>query len=91
MKLYATVTSERATKNQGGNQYIRTDYYVGSRDKSVWVATATLTTEPDGYRLKFRTEDFEKEVAIKGEKQKGEMTKGWTNADYEAFDAANNS
>lgn len=27
MKLYATVTSERATKGQGGNEYIRITLY----------------------------------------------------------------
>ena len=29
MKLYATITSERATKGQGGNQFINIDLLIG--------------------------------------------------------------
>ena len=30
MKLYATTTSERASKGQGGNKYLDIDIYVGN-------------------------------------------------------------
>lgn len=33
MKLYATTTSERASKGQGGNDYIETNYYITSQEK----------------------------------------------------------
>lgn len=35
MKLYAKVSSERATKGQGGNQFINIDLLVGSADNPI--------------------------------------------------------
>ncbi len=37
MKLYATVTSERASKGQGGNEYIEIELKVLDRDKPVGI------------------------------------------------------
>ena len=51
MKLYATTTSERASKGQGGNTYIITDYYVGTAKNSQQVACVELRKVDKGYTL----------------------------------------
>jgi len=33
MKLYATTTSERASKGQGGNDYLESNYFITSKEK----------------------------------------------------------
>ncbi len=35
MKLYGTITSERATKGQGGNKYINIELRSGDRENSI--------------------------------------------------------
>lgn len=45
MKLYATITSERATKGQGGNKYIDCKLTVGDRNDPTDVYTLHLTNE----------------------------------------------
>lgn len=82
MKLYATVTSERASKGQGGNEYIEIDIFVGSRENSVTLARLTvrpLGHEGNGYGLYDHMDtlicsisDQEMKTPEKGEKQKGE-------------------
>jgi hypothetical protein len=42
MRLYGTITSERATKGQGGNDYLDIDITVGSRDKQFNLAKLTV-------------------------------------------------
>lgn len=41
MKLYATITSERATKGQGGNKYLDIDIKVGSAENQFNLARLT--------------------------------------------------
>lgn len=41
MKLYATITSERASKGQGGNKYLDIDIRAGSREDSRTLARLT--------------------------------------------------
>lgn len=41
MKLYATTTSERASKGQGGNKEIRIDLYVINRDEPLYEIVLT--------------------------------------------------
>lgn len=45
MKLYANVQSERASKGQGGNKFVRTDYYIGDAKSPERVACVILTQE----------------------------------------------
>lgn len=45
MLLFAKTTSERATKSQGGNDYVRTDYY-GSDDTGRFLCV--IVTQKDG-------------------------------------------
>ena len=55
MKLYATTTSERASKGQGGNQFIETVYQVGSAKDSRVVAKIVLTPEGEQhFRIVYR-------------------------------------
>jgi len=42
MKLYATVTSERASKGQGGNKFIAIDLAIGSATDSKVIAKILL-------------------------------------------------
>jgi len=71
MKLYATTTSERASKGQGGNEYIRIELQ-SDREKNEFVIVYT----PDSLRVCASTDDggallFETHKE-KGEKQKGD-------------------
>lgn len=81
MKLYATVTSERATKGQGGNDYILIELKGGSAKNSFteyhieYNETGLLVTDCDNNELlstggRFIGDDR------KGEKQKGECSQG---------------
>lgn len=74
MKLYATVTSERASKGQGGNEYIDIDL-MGAEGvilgKFVFMVDANdskkyILVEDNNYH------NERLEVKTKGEKQKGE-------------------
>lgn len=51
MKLYATVTSERASKSQGGNERVDIELSVGSRDNSRLIAMIHLVADGDDYQL----------------------------------------
>lgn len=82
MKLYATTTSERATKGQGGNKFISIDLMTGSTKESEIFATIRLniinnvyTLWLDGEIVKERGifEDGLMETRTKGERQKGEL------------------
>ncbi len=42
MKLYATTTSERASKGQGGNKYVRTDYFTENGERKLCVIIEQL-------------------------------------------------
>lgn len=46
MKLYATVTSERATKGQGGNKRMSVTFQIGSTKKSTHVLTIRAQITP---------------------------------------------
>lgn len=100
MKLYATTTSERATKGQGGNNHIKIDLFVGSTKESRQVATVTLIAlSSGGYELFYFNAEKPTENTtclqtgeLKAKKQTGENYKGsQREANDEAFDLANNS
>lgn len=76
MKLYATVSSERASKGQGGNEYIDIDI---SGEKREYLARFVLMVNDDETSGKkyLLTRDWacgngNIEVRNKGERQKGE-------------------
>ncbi len=77
MKIYATTTSERATKGQGGNEYIDIEIYINDRNNPRYMIQVTpegLVFNERGYSqalLERKHEDlFPKEE--KGKRQKGE-------------------
>ncbi len=53
MKLYATTTSERASKGQGGNNYIKIDLLVGDKKHPHQIGTINLIKEFNFYTLDF--------------------------------------
>jgi len=84
MKLYATVTSERASKGQGGNEYITIDLLIGSRDEQINAGRITMKTTGDVFWIDYfnphtpgesvkQTQLFSYE---KGKKQKDEKHEG---------------
>ena len=70
MRLYATVTSERASKGQGGNEYINIDLMRGSASDSIKCYRLHFTEKALSI-LKNDKVIFQ-ELVEKGEKQKGE-------------------
>ena len=71
MKLYATTTSERASKGQGGNKFIEIDLRYGSKNNSIREYFITYTKD----KLIVEGEEgvlFENFIT-KGKSQKGEM------------------
>jgi len=51
MKLYATVTSERATKRQGGNKYLNISLLVGSRDNQIEAGVISMRSLDDKFLI----------------------------------------
>ena len=77
MKLYATVTSERASKGQGGNKYLQVRFTIendaGGYDD---MGIVTLLKERDAYRLMYCANGGAVELIDeipKGKRQKGEV------------------
>lgn len=72
MKLYATVTSERATKGQGGNKYINCNLTI---DK-IEIAKMQVIEYPEGFKLVYslpdRSNGYINIPTSKGNKQKDE-------------------
>ena len=94
MKLYATITSERASKSQGGNEYLIIDLMVGSAKESEQVGQVELYLYDDDkqhgcteneWKLQWRTgnseDDNEWTIFATGHtpsKTKGKKQKGET-------------
>jgi type IV secretory pathway VirB9-like protein len=82
MNLYATVTSERASKGQGGNEFIRIDLLGGSKVNPVDMGRLEMRMKNDDkycQLVHYAPDDKVQIVYInspryntKGEKQKGE-------------------
>ena len=50
MKLYATTTSERASKGQGGNKHLQTDILVEKNDRErYYCGTLTVRNDTEQY------------------------------------------
>lgn len=87
MKLYATVSSERATKGQGGNNHLEITLKAGEKretilsfsviapdDKSKYVTIRNIQSDGVWIMSHFHNHynDILKETYNKGERQKGE-------------------
>jgi hypothetical protein len=53
MKLYATTTSERASKGQGGNQFINIDMLVGDKDNQIDAGRICMKTTGDIFWIEY--------------------------------------
>lgn len=73
MKLYATVTSERASKSQGGNDYLEIDIRIIDRIEPKYYLRVNRNTVEllDSEERVLFIEEHTKGVVDKGEKQKG--------------------
>jgi len=84
MKLYATTTSERASKGQGGNDYLRVQLTVGnSKEQANAGVVEIIESSPSKFSVKYHLNGKTKLLqeintrgtvfeVVKGEKQKGE-------------------
>ena len=81
MKLYATTTSERASKGQGGNDFVETVYQIGDAKAPMLIGKTVLTKERYGYLFLVRIAGEQViqyqigesgQLLDKGNKQKGE-------------------
>jgi len=71
MKLYATHTSERASKSQGGNEFIAGKV---TADRNMALIEYHIAPADDDYRIIIRVHgERAREVLIKGKRQKGEV------------------
>ncbi len=75
MKLYATTTSERASKGQGGNQ--RLDIQISLENNTIQGGVISVRKIDDNYIILYTYQGDQKNIAtIKGEKQKGKIECG---------------
>ncbi len=73
MKLYATVTSERASKGQGGNEYLDIVIHAGSERRIIsTIQVRKITGNVTIYTVYAGDEKIGELIDTKGEKQKGE-------------------
>lgn len=77
MKMYARISSERAMKGQGGNEYLDIDILVGDKNFPEYLARLTTRiADKNGeevYGLFDEKDNMLFSKATKGKKQKGEM------------------
>jgi hypothetical protein len=101
MKLYATTTSERASKGQGGNDYLIIDLMIGSAKDSRQVAQIELYRsndegcDEDEWLLQWREGDSKSDLdwgillqghlPRKSEQEKGKKQKGEFHCDKHAW------
>lgn len=91
MKLYATVTSERASKGQGGNDFLNIKLIVDNGNRHE-IGIVRLAPHLDGWMLVIDRSSvgrergsarvYEEVITLKGEKQKGEKQKGEHEGDH---------
>ena len=95
MKLYATTTSERATKGQGGNKRLDIQLTVGNIERLEAGVVSMREIEKNKFSIIYWRNGQGQNLAIieeKAKRQKSENYKGsQREADDEAFDLANNS
>ena len=93
MKLYATTTSERASKGQGGNRYLDIDIYTTNREKPTHhvhvivspdggVINVSLSALHFGVDKILATDSVYVNVPTKGEKQKDDIELDEDTKDY---------
>ncbi len=79
MKLYATTTSERASKGQGGNEFIKAVFTVNKDEKNCFIVIMCSHDNGDvSFAVNQRTDDGACEVYRNIYKQKGKSQKDET-------------
>lgn len=78
MKLYATTTSERASKGQGGNDFLKVDIFTGSEKESIHRACIKLDVVDDEAVMQVwdikKGELCERQIyKLKGKQQKSKL------------------
>jgi len=97
MKLYSTITSERATKGQGGNKFLNIKIASGSAKNSYIFADIMVDTHgfiylrngDKGEVATYTTLEGKLVELTKGEKQKGEMFNRLKTTPQEVIDEYN--
>ena len=84
MKLYATVTSERASKGQGGNEWLAVDFTVGDAENPISFGRILLDLRKNeegfpAFVLQYNGSEIasyplNQVATIKGKRQKGEIS-----------------
>jgi len=77
MKLYAKVNSERASKGQGGNEYVQVELYAFDRDVPIGEISMCVVGDSEGngkqYLITWRAEGSQDEYIL----QEGHSEHGW--------------
>lgn len=76
MKLYATVTSERASKGQGGNEYVNINCTYKDGGETKTLSRLNLVIEGNEVKLYADNHGVIASSTLKGKQQKGEGIKG---------------
>jgi len=71
MRLYAKTTSDRASKGQGGNEFINIDLFIGDAKNPVPAGSVYFRIEKDEYVVSYNDIELYRQK-IKGKRQKGE-------------------
>lgn len=62
MKLYNITSTERASKGQGGNKYLKNDIYIIDRVKPSY--TLEIEESKDGYTIQLINHFFGKDIIV---------------------------
>lgn len=86
MKLYATITSERATKGQGGNQFLNIIIRDQNQEEMMRVLVNGRGKEKPRISIAFDSDKLcfpPQPIDLKGKKQKGEVDASGQNCIYD--------
>lgn len=77
MKLYATTTSERASKGQGGNDYLYIDLLVGSTKEQIKAGRISVTQNESWFFVHYHetleSDGITLKTILKGKQKKDEL------------------
>mgnify|MGYP001560194134 CR=1 FL=1 len=76
MRLYATTTSERASKGQGGNQYLITEILDKNRDKLITLHITVANSHLRGEHYNIYLTNHQSEYIDMSEQSKAKKKKG---------------
>jgi len=62
MKLYNITSTERTSKGQGGNNFLRNDIYIENKEKARY--TTIITSTEDGYTIELYNNFMDKNILV---------------------------